>query len=305
MAAREVVAVTGEQTIGILCERVRVEEKQMLEAFGLEHLPAEPVLPLFEPVALDPAGEGNRMLSGHRLLIDRCANRTAACHLVAVAGDLGIEVIGAGIASRGTRLDVARALARAGVARPKTLLIGSEEAGMAALQSTGFPATLMPLSFSKEPQPVFDRDIAEAVLEHRHTLLAAPARTMLVQAGSPSIAETLDVFVVDGVAAASSHAGKPALRQPGALRLGEAAAEALDAETIGIRLVMVGGAVVVWDVDPVPDFRHLGPLVDRSVAQTIAGLLARRLGKVTGATGAELAVGAAYLQEAARDAVAV
>src|SRR5215204_3827479 len=133
--------------IGILCERVRVEEKQLLEALSLEQLPAELVPPLEEPVAIAAAGPAAGHFDGYSLLVDRCANRSASSHLFEVAGDVGLDVLGAGIAGRGNRLDVARALTKAGIARPASYFAGSERAGLNALRSTGYPATLMPLSF--------------------------------------------------------------------------------------------------------------------------------------------------------------
>ena len=86
----------------------------------------------------------------------------------------------------------------------------------------------------------------------------------------------LDVVVVDGNAIASSVAGKSVLRQESALRLAEQAAVALDAQIIGVRIAQVSAGVVVWDVDPVPEFRHYNQIGPLSVAEAIARLVAKR-----------------------------
>jgi glutathione synthase/RimK-type ligase-like ATP-grasp enzyme len=210
------------------------------------------------------------------LLIDRCRDRTSAGHFMAVASDLGMPVIGGGIASSGNRLDIAQALNRAGVPRPVTFLASSEEAGMAALQSVGYPATLFSLSPSKAPQPVFDEDIAEALLEHRHTLLAPAARTMLVQSGSPASTEIATVVVIGGNAVATAAAGRENLRDAAVQRLAEQAAAALDASLIGVQITEIDDAFVVWDIDPVPDFRGMVATGESSVGEAIAQLAAQQ-----------------------------
>ncbi len=257
----------------ILCDRVRIEEKEILDALERAGIVATTLSPSAEPVPLTQSLVSSGPFNGFELLVDRCRDRTSAGHLMSVAADLGLPVIGGGIASTGNRLEIARALQRAGVARPETYLASSEEAGMAALRLVGFPATLFSLSPSKAPQPVMDEDIAEALLEHRHTLLAPAARTMLVQVASPSETEIATIVVVNGRAEASAAAGREHLRETTVFRLAEQAAAALGASLIGVQITEVDGQLVVWDVDPVPDFRGMVPTGERSVGEAIASLV--------------------------------
>ncbi len=262
-------------TIGILCERVRMEEKQILAALGSEGLPAVPVPPFDLPVEIAAVAgllPDRSAIDQFALLIDRCPERAAASQLIALLDQNGVLVLGAGVASSGNRLDVAKRLASSGVSRPRSVLVSSEKAGMTALHDVGYPATLMPLTPNKRPQAVADEDIAEALLEHRHTLSSPASRTMIVQQGSPSPASLLEVVVIDGQATACSATAKPMLRQPETLRLAEAAAVALRAQVIGIRIAQIGTEVVVWDVDPVPEFRGLNQIGAASVAGTVAAL---------------------------------
>lgn len=258
--------------IGIVCDRVRVEEKELLEALRLEELPALTVPPTASPLPIGASSSTEAPFGECSLLLDRCRDRTSAAYLMSVAADFGLPVIGGGIAATGNRLEVSRALARAGVPRPRTLLASSEEAGMIALQTLGFPATLFSLSPSKNPQSILDMDIAEALLEHRHTLLAPAARTMLVQAGAPSETEIATVVVVDGVAVASAAAGRQSLREPAVMRLAEATAQALFATFVGIQIVEMDGELMVWDVDPVPDFRGMVLIGATPVGNAVATL---------------------------------
>lgn len=272
--------VMGMETIGILCERVRVEEKQILAVLLNAGLPAVPVPPVDLPVAIGAGPEGHAIesLAGqYFLLIDRCPERTASNHLVLLLADSGTAVLGAGVASTGNRLDVARKLAGAGIARPRTVFAGSEKAGLAALSSFGYPSTLMPLAYSKRPLPIFDEDIAEAVLEHRNTLGSASARSLVIQEGSPSITEVIEVMVVDGAAVAASTAGKPALRSDDVLKLAEHVAAVLDARIIGIQIAQTASGLVVWDVNPVPEFRGFNLTSSLPVADAIGALVANQL----------------------------
>ncbi|MGD9711605.1 MAG: hypothetical protein AB7V46_06000 [Thermomicrobiales bacterium] len=262
--------------VGILCDRVRVEEKELLEALRLEGLPAETIPPTAAPLPIPPEGAAESPFRRCGLLLDRCRDRTSASFLMSIAGDFGLPVISGGVAATGNRLDVARVLSRAGIPRPATLLASSEEAGLSALRTLGYPATLFSLSPSKHPQPILDEDIAESLLEHRHTLLAPAARTMLVQAGSPAETEIAAVVVVDGVAVASAAAGRQALREQNVMRLAEDAARALGANMVGVHIAERDGQLVIWDIDPVPDFRGMvltGPLAVGSAVATLARTL--------------------------------
>ncbi|MCC6943620.1 MAG: hypothetical protein IT335_03525 [Thermomicrobiales bacterium] len=261
---------------GILCDRVRIEEKEILEALERSGVPSATLSPSAVPLEIAQSATATTRFNDFDLLIDRCRDRTSAGHFMAVASDLGMPVIGGGIASSGNRLDIAQALNRAGVPRPVTFLASSEEAGMAALQSVGYPATLFSLSPSKAPQPVFDEDIAEALLEHRHTLLAPAARTMLVQSGSPASTEIATVVVIGGNAVATAAAGRENLRDAAVQRLAEQAAAALDASLIGVQITEIDDAFVVWDIDPVPDFRGMVATGESSVGEAIAQLAAQQ-----------------------------
>jgi [lysine-biosynthesis-protein LysW]---L-2-aminoadipate ligase len=287
--------VMGMESIGILCERVRVEEKQIVAALEGAGLPAVPVPPVDLPIAIGagPHDTSIESLAGqHALLIDRCPERTAGNHLVSLLTEAGTRVLGAGLASTGSRLDVTRVLAAAGIPRPRTMFVGSEKAGLSAVRSLGYPSTLMPLAFGKRPLPMFDDDIAEAVLEHRNTLGSASARSMMVLEGSPSVAEVMEVMIVDGEVVATTTPGKTALRHGDALRLAEQVADVLDAQIIAVRIAQTASGLVAWDVDPAPEFRHFDPAGPLTVAEAIGSLVMKHTPVSALAQGAGLKEGA-------------
>jgi [lysine-biosynthesis-protein LysW]--L-2-aminoadipate ligase len=180
------------------------------------------------------------------VIIDRCSDRTVAAAILPLHRATGCTVIGGGLAATGNRLEIATALANAGIPRPATLLATSEEAGLAAVDALGYPSTLMPLDPGKSGIPLCDREIAEAVLEHREVLGASAHAVSLIQAGSCGQDRTT-VLVIGGRAVTSA--------EPTTLALAEATAAALGASFLGVSIATTKHGLVVWDVTAVPAFR--------------------------------------------------
>ena len=278
--------------IGVLCARVRVEEKQLLAALAEAGVPASPLAPAACPYPLAPApsptgsvaldGTAGRTTgptrdgaSGAEVVIDRLADRRLAAALLPVWQAQGKVVLGAGLAASGNRAVVAAALAAAGLPRPLSFLATSEEASIAALARTGYPATLLPVDGSAAIV-LWDQDSAEAILEHRSVLGGVTEAVVLVQAGAPSTTERVLVHVVGGQAVAIENPGNLA-GTSAVLELAEAAADALGATIAGIEIVLTPTGFVVWDVRPVADFRHAAPLGTSTVPAAVAALAAGRL----------------------------
>jgi len=84
------------------------------------------------------------------------------------------------------------------------------------------------------------------------------------------------VIVVDGAAAALEVPSGTTVPDQ-ALRLAEEAARALNADLVALMIALFSTEPVVWDAQPVPDFRHAMPVAGLTVAQTIASAVERRL----------------------------
>lgn len=266
--------------VGVLCARVRVEEKHLLLALAEAGVPARTLTPADAPLPIcpvppvPPTGR-RRMADGGdvRVIIDRCQNRTVAAAELPLRVATGAIVLDAGLAARGTRATIATALAAAGIRRPATYLVTSEEAGLTALDALGYPATYLPLPPGSAEIALLDRDTAEAVFEHRGTLGGASAAIGILQAGTSVAEGRVSVIVIGGRAVAihdPSGQARYAARYAG---IAEAAARALDAEIIGVELVKTADGPVVWDVQPVPDFRDATRLGTDSVVAAIVDLV--------------------------------
>lgn len=264
--------------IGVLCARVRVEEKQLITALGDAGAVAMPVPPASTPLPPGPASQdlaalgatnGSKVAaSAPRVLIDRCQNRAVATAMQQMLHGSGVQVIDAGLAAIGSRLQVATALTRAGLPRPVSLVAFSEATGVEAAESLGYPATLLPVMPGSATTCLLDADTADAVIEHRVVLGNHGEAIVLIQAGAPAADEITRVHVVGGQAIAVD--GDAANRE--AIRLAEQAAAVLEATLVAIDVASVGGACVIWDAVPVADFRQSTPLGTTSVAEAIADL---------------------------------
>ena len=266
--------------VGVLCARVRVEEKQLLTALATAGAGAMPLPPTGAPLPIGPVpptapfGAPGGIVA--QVVIDRCQDRAVAAAVLPVCRALGGLTLDAGLAATGDRLATATALAAAGIARPTTRLVCSEEAALAALDEAGYPATLLPLVAGSAPALLHDRDAAEAVLEHRAVLGSGHEALALIQGGAPAGAK-LTVIVVGGRAVGLIEPAAVngwARHQVEAIELAEAAAAALGASVIGVEIAVAAGEVVVWDTQAVPEFRAAAPLGRATVAEALAALAA-------------------------------
>ncbi|MGC4190960.1 MAG: hypothetical protein QM589_07335 [Thermomicrobiales bacterium] len=270
------------KAVGVLCARVRVEEKQIIAAVGVAGAAGMPVPPPSTPLPPGPASldlatlgiaqvstssqEDVAIDSTLSALIDRCQNRTIAAITLPILRASGIPVLDAGLAADRNRLDVARALAIAGIARPNTLIAFSEESGIEAARRIGFPATLMPLTPGESGTTLHDDDTADAVIEHRVVLGTDSEAIVLIQQGAPVASERATVHVVGGKAIAFDGLAPNAAT----IALAEQAAHTIGASIAGIEIAVIDGQPVVWDVQPVADFRQATLLGAETMADAIA-----------------------------------
>jgi glutathione synthase/RimK-type ligase-like ATP-grasp enzyme len=265
-------------TVGVLCARGRVEEKALMAALAEAGIVSALFPPADEPLPVGPspvAPCGNQF-PVPQIVIDRHPNRQIARAVLSACRALGVPALSAGLAATGDRLDVASVLERAGLPRPRTALCTSEDAALQAVRALGLPATLLPLDLQSSGITLLDEDAAEAILEHRAVLGGTGQSLNLVQAGAPLASELVSVMVIDGVAWTAQN-GHEAAANSSVRRLAEEAALALNADLIAITLFVRGDEILIWDVTPVPEFRHAVPLFGPDVAHLIAQAVERRL----------------------------
>ena len=154
--------------IGILCSRIRTEEKALFEALRRRAIPFERVdedrvqFPIGGPLPHDD------------VLLDRSIHHGRSLYALTLLNAAGIPTVNRAKVARicGDKILTTAALARAGVPVPKTVVTFTREAALDAIEAMGYPVVLKPMvgSWGRLLAKINDRDAAEAVLEHKETL---------------------------------------------------------------------------------------------------------------------------------------
>lgn len=154
--------------IGILCSRVRVEEKLLFSAF--------------ENLGITPERLDERMIAARvgdyalelDILLERSVSTSAGLVALQLFEAAGIQTINT-YATSSTCADKIRttlALAAQNVPQPVTEIAFSTEAALEAIERIGYPVVMKPTvgSWGRLLSRIHDRDAAEAILEHKEVL---------------------------------------------------------------------------------------------------------------------------------------
>lgn len=155
--------------VGVVCSRVRVEEKLIFRALRERGI-------LFERI--DPREAtwelGSDGFAEIDVVLIRCLSHTRAYYLTRWLEGLGVPVVSSHrtVATCGDKLLTSAVLEEAGIPTPRTVAAFGPEAALEAIESMGYPVVLKPVhgSWGRLLARVNDRDAAEALLEHKTTL---------------------------------------------------------------------------------------------------------------------------------------
>ncbi len=255
--------------IGILCSRVRVEEKLLFQAFRsrgdqVEWVDDEAVVFRLPTALAEYDGILIRSLSHSRALY--------ASHLLAEGG-MPVVNPPAVIAVCGDKLLTSLALVRHGVPTPRVRVAFSPETALQAVEELGYPVVLKPLngSWGRLQAKINDRDAAEAILEHKQTLGGYLHSIFYVQEYVDKPGRDIRSFVVGGETIAaiyrnSSHwitntaRGAQASHcpvTPEIDRISRAAAEAVGGGVVAVDILEApDGRLLVSEVNHTPEFRN-------------------------------------------------
>jgi [lysine-biosynthesis-protein LysW]--L-2-aminoadipate ligase len=180
--------------IGVLCSRVRVEEKLIFSAFEALGI---------EPLRLDEreiAARVGRYRPDVDVLLERSVSTVAGLVALQLFEAAGIRTINT-YATSSTCADKIRttlALARAGVPQPETEIALSGEAALEAIERLGYPVVLKPVmgSWGRLLARVNDRDAAEALIEHKEVLGGVNHQTFYIQEYIEKPSRDIRAFVI-------------------------------------------------------------------------------------------------------------
>ncbi len=157
--------------VGVLCSRVRVEEKLLFEAMrqkGIEYDKIDDREVIFQ------LNEKGAAAFDYDVILERSVNHSRALYALQIFNDWGIKTINTAEVARvcGDKFITSQALIRNGVPTPRTAIAFTPESALEAIERMGYPVVLKPCigSWGRLISKINDRQAAEAILEHKQIL---------------------------------------------------------------------------------------------------------------------------------------
>jgi [lysine-biosynthesis-protein LysW]--L-2-aminoadipate ligase len=155
-------------TIGLLCSRIRVEEKLLIRE--MEERGADFEIIDDRKIVLELHKNGWE----HDVILERCINHSRALYALRIFSDWGVPTVNTYEVANicGNKLLTTSALVRAGIPTPRTCVAFTPESALEAIEGMGYPVVLKPGvgSWGRLLSKVNDREAAEAILEHKQVL---------------------------------------------------------------------------------------------------------------------------------------
>jgi len=154
--------------IGVLCSRVRVEEKllfQEMDRRGLDYVRIDDDEVIFHL---------NEARYPYDIVLERSIHHSRALYALKVLNDAGVPTVNTAAVADvcGDKFKTTQVLIKHGVPTPRTLMAFTPESALRAIEEMGYPVVLKPAigSWGRLIAKVNDREAAEALLEHKEVL---------------------------------------------------------------------------------------------------------------------------------------
>jgi [lysine-biosynthesis-protein LysW]--L-2-aminoadipate ligase len=155
-------------TIGLLCSRIRVEEKLLIRE--MEERGADFEIIDDRKIVFELHKNGWE----YDVILERCINHSRALYALRIFSDWGVPTVNTYEVANicGNKLLTTSALVRAGIPTPRTCVAFTPESALEAIEGMGYPVVLKPGvgSWGRLLSKVNDREAAEAILEHKQVL---------------------------------------------------------------------------------------------------------------------------------------
>lgn len=167
--------------IGVICSRVRVEEKWIFEALQKRNIPYEKIDD--REIAFNLMRTDSwRQYDG---MIERSLSYHAGLNVTRVLNAWGIPTVNMAQVAEicGDKLATSLVLMQAGIPQPQVWTAFSTEAALQQMDEIGYPVVLKPVvgSWGRLLSKINDREAAETVLEHKELLGSAQHSVIYIQ----------------------------------------------------------------------------------------------------------------------------
>jgi [lysine-biosynthesis-protein LysW]--L-2-aminoadipate ligase len=154
--------------IGVLCSRIRVEEKLIfaeIDRRGLDYVKLDDDELVFDL---------NQGRYPYDVVLERSIHHSRALYALKALNDAGVPTVNTAYVADicGDKFKTTQALIKAGVPTPRTCMAFTPTSALRAIEELGYPAVLKPAigSWGRLIAKVNDREAAEALLEHKEIL---------------------------------------------------------------------------------------------------------------------------------------
>jgi [lysine-biosynthesis-protein LysW]--L-2-aminoadipate ligase len=254
--------------IGVLCSRIRAEEKLLFEALGRRGLEFDKIDD--REIVFEIGAEPPR----YNVVLERCLHHSRALYALRILNQWGVPTINTYEVALtcGDKINTTTALAAAGVPSPRTLIAFTPESALQAIETLGYPVVLKPAvgSWGRLLAKISDRDAAEALLEHKDTLGSYQHAIFYIQEFVDKPSRDIRSFVVDdeticAIYRESAHWITNTARggrarncpvTPEIDRLSRAAARAVGGGVLAIDLLEHPDGLLVSEVNYTMEFRN-------------------------------------------------
>lgn len=260
----------GEVKIGVLCSRVRAEEKMLFAALqerGIEYERIDS-----RGVAFDLGGD---CLCEHDAVLVRCLSHSRAYYLTRWLEGLDVPAVSShqAVSTCGDKMLTSAALQEAEVPIPRTQIAFTPQAALETIEEMGYPVVLKPVfgSWGRLLSRVSDRYAAETLLEHKQTLGGYQHSIFYIQEYVDKPGRDIRSFVVGDETVAAIYRYSPhwitnTARDgeatncpitPEIDQLSRAAASAVGQGIVAVDILETpDGRLVVSEVNHTPEFRN-------------------------------------------------
>lgn len=186
--------------VGILYSRVRVEEKQLIEAFSKRGVDIDLIDD--RKMIFDIAGRAAQAspYDQYDVIVERCINHGRALVSLRILNDREIPTVNSAQVADicGDKQQTTSALTAAGVPQPRTRIAFTAASALAAIEELGYPVVMKPSvgSWGRLLSKVNDREAAETILEHKELLGSYHHSIFYIQEYIHKPARDIRAFVV-------------------------------------------------------------------------------------------------------------
>lgn len=282
-------------TVGLICDRVRWDEKELIKAVRKRN--AKPLVIDQKSIFLDITGNKDNIPEAD-IYLQRSVSTLKGLYISKILEEKGYTVINSFESSRicADKLLTTLALAKAGVPTPRTLVAFDIESGLEALEKLGYPAVIKPVigSWGRFVALLRDRQTARSIMEER-AFMGALYQTFYIQEyvekignrdirsfviGDRVVAAIYRVAVKDELRTNTALGGKaePCPITPEIESLSLKAAEAVGGEGVyGVDILIGNKGMMVNEVNHTVEFHTTVPVTGIDVPGLIIDYVLERV----------------------------